>query len=39
MKTFLARILNNESGITAVEYGLFTALISIAIVGSVKLIG
>lgn len=39
MKAFLARILNNESGLTAVEYGLFTALVSVAIIGGVKLIG
>ncbi len=39
MKTFLARFMKNESGATAIEYGLIAALISIAIIAGVRSIG
>ena len=39
MKTFLARFMKNESGATAIEYGLIAALISIAIIVGVRSIG
>jgi len=31
--------INNEKGVTAVEYGLLAALISLAIIGAVTLLG
>lgn len=37
--TSLNRFLRNESGATAIEYGLIAALISIMILASVKIIG
>jgi pilus assembly protein Flp/PilA len=39
MKSFLARFVKNESGATAIEYGLIAALISIAIIVGVRSIG
>lgn len=36
MKAFLARFANDQSGATAVEYGLVAALISIVLVGAVS---
>lgn len=39
MHTFIARFAKDESGATAIEYGLIVALISVAIIASVKLIG
>lgn len=36
---FVSRLLKDESGATAVEYGLIAALISVAIVTTVGLIG
>ncbi len=39
MKSFLARFVKNESGATAIEYGLIAALISIAIIAGVRSIG
>ncbi len=38
MKQF-SRFLGDESGATAIEYGLIAALISVVIIGSVTLIG
>jgi pilus assembly protein Flp/PilA len=38
MKT-LARFWNDQSGATAIEYGLLAALISVVIIGAVKLTG
>ena len=35
----LTRFLRDESGATAVEYGLLTALISVAIMGSLSALG
>ena len=36
---FVARFLKNESGATAIEYGLIAALISVAIVGGATSLG
>jgi len=39
MKTFLARFAQDESGATAIEYGLIAALIGVAIVTGARAIG
>ena len=39
MKNFIMRFLNNESGATAIEYGLIAAGIAVAIVATVQLVG
>jgi pilus assembly protein Flp/PilA len=39
MKTFFARFAQDESGATAIEYGLIAALIGTAIVVSARLVG
>lgn len=39
MKTILVRLARDEFGITAIEYGLVTFLISIAIVGALTVTG
>ena len=39
MTKFVTRFLKDESGATAIEYGLIAALISVVIVGAVGLIG
>jgi pilus assembly protein Flp/PilA len=39
MRSFIERFLKNESGATAIEYGLIAALISIAIIAGVRNIG
>jgi pilus assembly protein Flp/PilA len=39
MSKFLTRFVNNESGATAIEYGLIAALISVVIVGALTTIG
>ena len=39
MKTFFARFAQDESGATAIEYGLIAALIGVAIVGGARAIG
>lgn len=39
MKQLIARFLQNESGATAVEYGLITALISAALIGGAMTVG
>ena len=39
MKNLIARFLNDESGATAIEYGLIAAGISLAIIGAVNGIG
>ncbi len=36
---FVARFLKNESGATAIEYGLIAALISVAIIGGATAVG
>lgn len=35
----VSRFLKNESGATAIEYGLIAALISVAIIGGATLVG
>jgi pilus assembly protein Flp/PilA len=39
MKTFIARFVSDESGATAIEYGLIAAGISVAIIMVVSLVG
>jgi pilus assembly protein Flp/PilA len=39
MKTLFVRVLNDESGVTAIEYGLISGLISIVILVAVTAIG
>jgi pilus assembly protein Flp/PilA len=34
-----SRFLKNESGATAIEYGLIAALVAVAIIGALKLLG
>jgi pilus assembly protein Flp/PilA len=35
----ISRFMNDESGATAIEYGLIAALIGVAIIGTLKLVG
>ncbi|MGC4391971.1 Flp family type IVb pilin [Agrobacterium sp. M50-1] len=39
MTKIFARFLKDESGATAIEYGLIAALISVAIIGGAKTLG
>jgi pilus assembly protein Flp/PilA len=39
MRNFLERFVTDESGATAIEYGLIAALISVAIIGAVTSVG
>jgi pilus assembly protein Flp/PilA len=39
MRILLARFLQNESGVTAIEYGLIAALISVVIIGAAGIVG
>jgi pilus assembly protein Flp/PilA len=39
MQKFIARFVKDESGATAIEYGLIAALIAVAIIGSARLLG
>jgi pilus assembly protein Flp/PilA len=39
MTMFLSRLLRDESGATAIEYGLIAALISVVIITAVTLVG
>jgi len=39
MTKFITRFVKDESGATAIEYGLIVALIAVAIIGAVSLIG
>jgi pilus assembly protein Flp/PilA len=39
MKTLISRFVKDESGATAIEYGLIGALISVIIITAVKLVG
>jgi pilus assembly protein Flp/PilA len=39
MKTLLARFVKDESGATAIEYGLIAALIAVAAIGAMGAIG
>jgi pilus assembly protein Flp/PilA len=39
LKTFLARLAHDESGATAIEYGLIAALIAAVVIGALTTIG
>ncbi|HEV8028921.1 MAG TPA: Flp family type IVb pilin [Stellaceae bacterium] len=39
MTRIVVRLLRDESGATAIEYGLIAALISVVIIGAVTLVG
>ncbi|MCE9523441.1 MAG: Flp family type IVb pilin [Alphaproteobacteria bacterium] len=39
MSRFMSRFLKNESGATAIEYGLIAAGIAVAIIAAVQLVG
>jgi len=39
MKTLISKFVRNESGATAIEYGLIAALISVVIIGVLASIG
>jgi pilus assembly protein Flp/PilA len=39
MKTLFARFIKDQSGATAIEYGMIVALISVVIIGTVGSIG
>ncbi len=39
MKTLVSRFLRNESGVTAIEYGLIAALIAVVIIASITAVG
>ena len=39
MSKFISRFMNDESGATAIEYGLIAALIAVAIIAGASLLG
>jgi len=39
MKNLFSRFANDESGATAIEYGLIAALIAVVIIGALQLLG
>ena len=39
MKTLLVRFLKDESGVTAIEYGLIAGLVSVLIIAALQLLG
>ena len=39
MKAIFSRFVSDESGVTAIEYGLIAALLSVVIIASVTLVG
>lgn len=39
MQKFLARFVKDESGATAIEYGLIAALIAVVAIGAMRLVG
>jgi len=39
MRNFVSKFFNDESGATAIEYGLIVALIAVVIIGAVTTIG
>ena len=39
MKNYVVRFVNDESGATAIEYGLIAALIAVGIIGAARLLG
>ena len=39
MRKFFARYIKDESGVTAIEYGLIASLIAVAVITTVTLVG
>ena len=39
MKAFLLSFVRDESGVTAIEYGLIAGLIAVVIIGAITLVG
>ena len=39
MTNFVSRFVKDESGATAIEYGMIAALVAVVIIGSLKLLG
>jgi pilus assembly protein Flp/PilA len=39
MQTLLSRFVRDESGVTAIEYGLIAALIAVVIIAAVTIVG
>ena len=39
MKNLVSRFVSDESGVTAIEYGLIAALIAVLIIGAVSTVG
>jgi pilus assembly protein Flp/PilA len=39
MKTLFSRFVKDESGVTAIEYGLIAALIAVVIIAAVTIVG
>ena len=39
MRNFVTKLLRDESGATAIEYGLIAALIAVVIIGAVTVVG
>jgi pilus assembly protein Flp/PilA len=39
MKNLISRFVKDESGATAIEYGLIAALVAVAIIGTVRTLG
>ncbi len=39
MSNYIKRFISDESGATAIEYGLIAALIAVVIIGAVQLVG
>jgi len=39
MYNFVSRFIKDQSGVTAIEYGLIAALIAVIIIGAVTLVG
>ncbi len=39
MNALIKKFLNDEEGATAIEYGLIAALISVAVIGTVRTVG
>ncbi len=39
MYNFVSRFIKDQSGVTAIEYGLIAALIAVVIIGAVTLVG
>jgi pilus assembly protein Flp/PilA len=39
MREIFTRLVNDQSGVTAIEYGMIAALIAVAIIGAVSALG